>query len=86
MDENVKNFLFGIGFDGNISFLGKILMAKMSKKIPFLEKFPQSKFPFWESFSWSEFPFWEIFQQLKCQKFPFLENFPRLGFPFWKIF
>ena len=61
---STTNFLFRTSFDGNISFLGKILMAI---------------FPFWERFWWlkilkisflgnilltknvKEFPFWEKF-------------------------
>ena len=56
-----------------------ILMAKMSKKFPFLENFLWSGFPFWENFWW-----------LKCWRISFFGNFPTvkmLGtFLFGKIF
>ena len=53
-----------------------ILIAKMSKKFPFLENFSRSGFPFWEFFRW-----------LKCWRISFFGIFPMVkNFLFWKDF
>ena len=62
-----------------IPFWKIILMAKMSKKFPFLENFSRSGFPFWEFFWWlkcQRISFFGKISTVRMPKISFFGNFP----------